>query len=140
MCLNQQNGFAPHIKSIQPGALIEKKSTHVDPVEDRILAKALRFIRDNTSSQIQVIDVANSVGLERRTLERRFRKGLDSSINNEILRSKIEAAKNLLLHSDLTTSEVAYMTGISTGQRLSHLFRKHLDQSITEFRRQNREE
>ena len=137
-CLHQiMLGKNPEPCAILPGNLIEKKSTHVEPVEDRVIAKALRFIRDNTSSQIQVIDVADAVGLERRSLERRFRKHLDRSINNEILRAKIEAAKKLLIHSDKTLTEVAKLTGISTGQRLSQLFRKHLNQSITEFRKKH---
>ena len=127
----------PKINKIPPGVLIERRSTDVEPVNDRIIARALRYIRDNTSSQIQVVDVSDSVNIARRSLERRFRKHLNRSINEEILRSKLESAKKLLLNSDKTISEIAKLTGISSGQRLSQLFRKHLDQSITEFRRRN---
>ena len=125
------------VTEVAPAKLVEKDSTNVTPVEDRIIANALRFIRDNTSSPIQVADVATAVDISRRSLERRFRQQMDRSINEEILRSKMETASKLLLNSDKTISEIAKLTGISSGQRLSQVFRKHMGLSITDYRKNN---
>ena len=129
-----KNEKIPHSLRVPAGTLIEKRSTDVEPVEDRVVAKALRFIKDNISSPIQVIDVASSLDIARRTLERRFRKYLNRSINDEILRSKIDCAKKLFLNTDKTIVEVAELTGFTSSQRLSQVFRKHLNLTVKEFR------
>ena len=129
------SGRSLGLYEVLPGDLVERDSTYSEPIEDRIIAKALRFIRDSVPSQIQVQDVADAVKIGRRSLERRFRKFLDRSINDEIIRSKMYAAQKLIVHSNKTLTEIANLTGISSGQRLSQLFRKHLHQSITDIRK-----
>lgn len=120
---------------VRAGSVIEKKSTDVTYLKDPTVSKALRFIKDNTSSQIQVPDVAESVNISRRSLERRFKKSLNTTVNKEIINSKIECAKKLIMDFDKTISEVAKLTGISSGQRLSQLFKHELGISISEFRK-----
>ncbi|MCM8533509.1 MAG: substrate-binding domain-containing protein [Lentisphaeraceae bacterium] len=123
---------------IPTGELIEKRSTDVEPVEDRTIARALRFIWDNSSFPIQVIDVSSAVDLSRRSLERRFKKHLNRTINEEIMRSRIERAKKLFTNTDKTIREVAEESGFSSSHRLSQVFRKYLGMTVKEFRESKR--
>ena len=123
---------------ISPGELIERRSTDVEPVQDRIIARALRFIWDFSSGPIQVGDVARALDINRRSLERRFRQVLNSTVNEEILRSRISRAKKILTHSNKTVKEVAERSGFTSSQRLAQVFREQLGMSAKEFREHSR--
>jgi LacI family transcriptional regulator len=94
----------------------------------------LRFIRDYSAGPIQVSDVANALDMTRRSLERKFKQSWPRSINEEILRSRLERAQKILSNSDMTVKTVAEKAGFSSSQRMAQVFRTHLGMSAKEFR------
>lgn len=121
-----------------PGEIRERRSTDVEPVSDRIIARAMRYIWDNSVNPILVEDVARYMEVSRRSLERKFRKILDRTINEEILRTRLERAKRLLRNSDKTAKAIAEESGFASDQRLAQVFRQKLGMSAIEYRKQNK--
>ncbi|MEY3896326.1 MAG: Xylose operon regulatory protein [Verrucomicrobiota bacterium] len=65
---------------VPPAELIPRQSTDVLAANDQLVARALRFISENSHRRIQVNHVAAAVATTRRTLERRFRESVGRSI------------------------------------------------------------
>jgi len=71
--------MANHEIIVQPTHIVTRQSTDILAVDDREVAKAMRFIRQHSKGIIQVSDVVDSVGLSRRVLQQRFQRILGRS-------------------------------------------------------------
>jgi len=100
-----------------------RRSTDFVAAEDPHLAKALRLIRDRARSGVTVNDVAQTSGLSRRTLEKRFRKMLGRSVLNEIRRVRTDQIAQLLVETDLPVAQIADLLGFADTQHIARYFR-----------------
>ena len=121
---------------IYPLGVAQRESTDIIAIDDKDIAKAIRFIRENAIQGIGVEDVLKIVPLSRTLLERRFQKFFGRSPYEEILRLRIERVKELLANTDLPIAEVAYRVGFSGVEYLSAMFKKKLGVSPRAFRRE----
>ena len=119
---------------VEPLYVVSRHSTNVVALEDAEMAAAMRFIRDHSGQPIRVQDVAESVGLSRRTLEIRFRAAMGRSLNDEIQRFHLETAKRLLTETDWPMDKIALASGYNGASYLSVLFQRFLRISPTEYR------
>lgn len=123
---------------LPPLRIVPRESTDVLNVADPDVATAIRFIREYAARPLQVDDVVERVALSRRSLERRFRQLTGRSIAEEIRRSHVERAKELLLTTELSMSQVASASGFVNATRLSVVFHGEIGESPSEFRRRSR--
>ncbi len=105
-----------------------RRSTDFVAADDPHLAKALRLIRDRARSRVTVDAVAQSSGLSRRTLEKRFRKVLGRSVLDEIQRVRTDQIAQLLVETDLPVSQIADQLGFADTQHIARYFQadKHI--------------
>jgi LacI family transcriptional regulator len=128
----------PGIQQIPPLTIIERGSTDVIPVDDPIVVRALRLIREQLTQGIAVKDVIEKVGRSRTDLEQRFRRHLKVSIHDEILRQRLDRAGELLRQTDLRIEEVAGRSGFNTSAHLCRLFQRHLQTTPGDYRQMKR--
>lgn len=130
---------APHAPIlVTPAGVVARKSTDILAVKDVAVAKAISFLWQHLSEPINVNDAAEATGLSRSTLERRFCKQIGRSVNEELLRKRLERCRELLLTTDLPMVEIAPRIGLLSKNYLHRAFRKHFDCSPKEFRNQHR--
>ena len=110
---------------IPPLRVIPRHSTEILAVADAEVAEALRFIRSRACDPIQVSDILSAIPISRRRLEQKFRSLLGRSIGDEIRRVRFESARQLLIETNLLTSEIASKCGFSSSVDLAHGFRKY---------------
>ncbi|RMH00903.1 MAG: helix-turn-helix domain-containing protein [Planctomycetota bacterium] len=136
------NGEAPPAEPIlvPPIGVTTRLSTEVLALEDRVVAEALRFIRENSCNGIKVDDVVAETGVSRSVLQRRFRDQLGRTIHDEILRIRIDAAKSMLADTDLPIAEIAERCGFRHQEYLGAVFRRKLRTTPARFRRSVREQ
>ena len=125
---------------LPPGGVVVRQSSDVQAVRDAVVAEAeaVRYIRENSHQPIQVSDVLRAVPLARRSLERRFRKWLQRSILDEISRAHVERARKLLISTNRSMASIALDAGFRDSRHLSILFRKLMNTTPSEYRRQFR--
>ena len=133
-----KKNFANKNILVKPLFVKTRQSTDVMAIEDLIVSKAISFIRQNVSKQIQVINVADELSISRRNLEIRFKKELGRSVYNEIKRVKIEKIRQALVETHLTISEVVTQYGFTDIHNMSRYFRKHMGISMLEYRKRYR--
>jgi len=123
---------------IQPAGVITRRSTDVLAIEDRHITTATRFIRERACEGIDVSDVLKIVPLSRSTLERRFFHVLGRSPKDEILRTRLTRAKQLLAETDFSLAQVADKVGFDHPEYLSVIFKKKTGLTPGEYRVQSR--
>jgi LacI family transcriptional regulator len=124
-CLDRMmRGGRPPRKPIhlEPSGLVARQSSDVIAVEDREVAAALRFIRENAGSPITVEDVVRAVMISRSFLERKFQQHLGRTPKAEILRVRMAQAEQLLAESDLPLAEIALRCGFNHENNFSATF------------------
>ena len=124
--------------SMEPLGVRKRVSTDVLTVGDHHIANAIAFIRKNAHKNIRVEDVLDIVPLSRRVLEARFRKALNRTPHQEILRVRTNAVKELLLETDMSLSEISEALGIEHPEYLSVFFKKEAGLTPREYRDQVR--
>lgn len=119
---------------VKPLGIEQRQSTDVLAIDDPELAVAVRFIRENATSGINVNDVLRVVPLSRRVFENRFRKLIGRSPHEEIARLRIEKAKQLLTETDLKLTKVAELSGFQHDEYLTVAFKKLVGIPPSQFR------
>lgn len=104
-------------------------------VDDALVSRAVAWIRENTAGRVAVPIVAHAVASGRHRLERAFRRVLGRTIQEEIRRARVEAAKRLLETSRLSLGAVGKMTGFKTPSLPTGAFRRELGVTPGIYRR-----
>jgi AraC-like DNA-binding protein len=88
------------------------------PVEDELVASAIDLIWTQSHRPLSVEQIADELGVSRRTIERRVRAAIGRSVLEEIQACRLSRAKRLLRETDLPIKTVAYLSGFGGLERL----------------------
>jgi LacI family transcriptional regulator len=119
---------------VPPSGVIERQSTNVLAIADEDVADAMRFIAAHAGRRIDVADVLREVPLSRRQLERKFRTTVGRSILDEILRCRIDRAKQLLSDTELALPQVADASGFASASYFSVVFKRETGTTPANYR------
>ena len=117
-----------------PTHAIARSSTDILLVEDKEMARAVQFIREQSGRPLQVDDVAAAVGMSRRTLQHRFSQALGRSVHSQILRERVNRITRLLAETDLTIAQIAEELSFSSPKQLDRVFTKFQGMPPTAYR------
>lgn len=98
------------------------------------VAMAMDHIQANTNRDLSIDDVAAHIGKSRAWLTTKFRQELGQSVGQYITRTKINDAKRLLRHSDLTLSQISSYLGFSSQAYFQTVFKKETGSTPKEYR------
>jgi LacI family transcriptional regulator len=118
-----------------PIAVAARRSSEVLAIEDTLVATAVRWIRQNAHQHLNVPMVADAVGGGRKRLERRFRRALDRTVQEEIRRARVDTAKALLQTTRTSLAEIAKQSGFSNAALLSVAFKREVGMPPGVYRR-----
>jgi LacI family transcriptional regulator len=119
---------------IEPSGVVGRASTDMLAIDDEYLAAALRFVRDHACETIGVDDVVRAVPLSRSVLERRFRKKVGRSINDEVVRVRLNRAVELLSATQLELKVIAQKAGFGSPSYMGAVFREKLGRTPGSYR------
>ena len=123
---------------IQPLGVTTRQSTDVVAIEDREVAEALHYIRENACRGISVNEVVEHCELSRSTLERQVRKHLGRTPQEEIRHVQIKRVQELLLTTDLTAEQMAGLCGFEHSEYMHVVFKRLTGTTTGQFRNQAR--
>lgn len=116
---------------IAPAGVVTRRSTDVLAVE---IAAAVHFIRENATSNITVDDVADALDISRSTLQRRFRRLVGRTVEKEIIRTRMERARQLLRETKLNLHSIAMRIGFATNDYFIQAFRRETGMTPKQYR------
>jgi len=109
---------------VRPRGLVTRRSTDVTAIADPEISAAVQLIRDSACSGITVSDVLSEIALSRRIFEKRFVALVGRTPHQQIVRTRIERAKDLLAATDLPLKTIAARVGVAHPEYLNTLFRR----------------
>ncbi len=112
-----------------------RESTDITAVNHSELAKALAFIRHNACLGITSNHVAKELGVSLSSLKRLFANECRFTINECIIRAKIDRAKQLLRESDSSIEQITSKVGYSHAHYFAAAFRREIGMSPSEYRK-----
>jgi LacI family transcriptional regulator len=125
---------------VSPTGVMPRRSTDVLAVDDELVASAVRWIRANADRRLTVPMVARAIGGGRQRLERRFRAVLDRTVQEEIRRAHVEAARHLLATTRAKLPEIAKKSGFTNAGLLNAAFLREIGTPPGVYRRRLRRE
>lgn len=117
--------------------LLEFNRLCADDAPDMIV-RARRFMRENLERPLGLEELARAAGLNRCYFARAFKKAAGESPMHALANMRMEAARDLILHTTLPLKSVASQTGFADEAHMSHTFKRLLGRSPGSLRRRNR--
>ncbi len=126
-----ENQFSPEIRRrFSPHSLSATGDAHND---ERIMDAQL-LIRNRLQDPVNLSALAHLVDMSPRTLSRRFNAAVGMSPGEYLSRLRIEEARSLLHHSNLSVAEVGWQTGFRDPSRFSREFSKRVGVTPKRYR------
>jgi LacI family transcriptional regulator len=119
---------------VPPEGVAVRTSTDVLAVPDLRVAKALRFIWEHYREDLSIQDIADFVGVPRRTLEYSFRAHLNRTVHAELTRKRVTELRRLLLGTKEPLADLAPRVGLYTLTNATRRFRDAYGMSPGKYR------
>lgn len=112
----------------------ERETTGVFSGGEKLIRQALVFMQEHVASSVGVDDVARSLHVSPRKLERLFRDKIATSPAAEFRAIRLRKAKSLLRNTDWTLDTIADACGFSHGPHFANIFKNENGETPTAWR------
>jgi len=118
-------------------AAIHQRPGQLDRLENlpSPLQKAIELMMANIETPLKVEEIAALAGLQLRRMERMFKSNVETSPARFYRGLRLENARDLLLHTNLSTLEIGVLTGFSSSSHFAMAYQKHYGMRPTDARR-----
>ena len=99
-----------------------------------LINSTVDYIREHHLEKLSVEELAERAGLSRRQLHRKFREVFGLSVQEFLVQTRMQAASDTLLRSDLPIAQIAADFGFCDQSAFTQLFRKHMGLTPRRFR------
>jgi LacI family transcriptional regulator len=122
---------------IQPTHVETRGSTDVFAIDNQDIVNAMRYIRQNSNTPLQVDAIADHVYMSKRALQLKFHKIAGKSIHEEIIQAHFELAKAMLIETNLPVDEIATRSGFHYPSNMRRAFKKFTGMLPHKYRQQH---
>lgn len=136
--LIQGNKPLTRLVRLPPEGLIARRSSDYSSIKDDQIASALNYIHLRCGHPITVVDVADHVGVSRRTLDKRCIASLGYPMAEQIRRTRISKARQLLASTNIQVTSIGFMCGYESPSGFVRSFRELTGMTPGEHRRQSK--
>lgn len=98
----------------------------VGPDEDSLVARVLKYVSDHISDALTIEEIADAVGVSRRTFSRAFAKHAHVTPSVFVEQVRIDFARKLLEETDVPLKTVAFRCGFRNATQMRMIFSRQL--------------
>jgi len=121
--------FAEHLSMLSNQLSLQQANS--EPV---VVTRVKEFVKARYEEDITLPDAARAAHTSTFYLCKVFKKATGMCFTEFVSRTRVEKAKELLLHPNLRVSEVAYQVGFQSLTHFNRIFRKLVGESPSEYR------
>ena len=131
-----QNHFATMVHVINQGK--SKASDHeVAKVKHPQVERCKNYVYNHLHGRVSLGDAAEALGISPKYLSTLFKRTEGIAFCDFVIREKIEVAKQLLLYSQLSYSEIAATLGFATQSHMGKCFREWTGMTPIQYQKQH---
>jgi LacI family transcriptional regulator len=120
---------------VKPGALVQRLSTTMLATADPLVVQFVRIAQRQLAAGVSVEQILDMLNVSRRALEKRTQAALGRTPAEQVRRLRVERAKQLLVESNDSMSDIAFACGYRNQNRFAQAFRLATGESPTGWRR-----
>ena len=102
--------------------------------DDHEIKKTVQWMKDNLNESISIKDLANQINTTEKTFTRRFKKALNISPLHYLINLRIEKAKELLISTHKSFSDITCEVGYFDENSFRKIFKKETSFNPREYR------
>lgn len=110
-----------------------------EKIDERI-RRSVEYIRSHIQDSLYLEDIANLAGFSLSHFKAKFHKEIGITPAEYILSQKMEAAKQELMTTSKSITDIAFSLGFSSSNYFSSVFRKYYETTPREYRKRHCEE
>jgi AraC-like DNA-binding protein len=108
----------------------------VPPNTSKEVYSMIQYIKNHTNDQIGIDHVAHHIGKSRAYITKKFRQEVGKTISDYIMKCKLNEARSLLRHSNMSIAEISNYLYFSSQSYFHNVFKKEYQMTPSDFRRQ----
>lgn len=124
-----------HTPSQFPGQMQRNAEIQLAKRRSPKLAKAIELMKQNVENPLTSNQVARQVGLSRRQLERLFSKHRHKTLHRYYLELRLNHARFLIFHSDLSLMQISIAAGFCSQSHFSRRYKDYFQSTPTHDRK-----
>mgnify|MGYP003633735700 CR=1 FL=1 len=121
---------------IPPRGIEVRESSDEFVIEDPVILRAVRLIRERAFLGITVAQICDHLSVSRSTLERRMKASLNRGTKEELLRVRFREVNRLLRNTTLTIETISEQTGFSHAHYLQTCYRERYSTTPGNYRKE----
>ncbi len=125
--------IADIVRAISPGT--EQIQKMPLKVKDELRSNIIESFFDNYYSNLTMDDLASSLNLSKSQLNRVIKKLYNTTFKQKLLDTRIEVAKDLLKHSDMSIEKISGEVGYVSLRNFQDIFKKKVGLSASMYRK-----
>lgn len=137
-CEAAANWLAMHVLTRHAGDCGDEGVRSAGWIEDRRLARVLDFMAANYAKRLTIAQLADEACVSKFHFARLFRERLNQTPHRYLAELRLDAARRMLLTTDLAVSEVGTTCGIASASHFSQAFTQRFGVSPSVARRAER--
>ncbi len=106
----------------------------VGPDQDSIVSRVVKFVTKHISDVLTIEDIADAVGISRRTFSRTFARHAHVTPSVFVEQLRIDVARKLLEETDVPLKTVAFRCGFRNATHMRMIFTRQLDITPKRYR------
>ena len=134
-CMSRLNDLLFYLMNSIPHHTIPEKEQNVIRQNTHRLNSIIEFIEENYAMKISLRDIANREHLSIHYISHFIKNIMGISFQDYLNNVRFQHAYQLMLHSDLTITDICMETGISNSRYLNNMFYRHFGYGIREYKK-----
>lgn len=118
-----------------PGKIFTRDSTDIYASEDNDVQKSLAYIHDHLEQEGLVNTISDTLKMNRRALEYKFKKHLGVSVLDAVSQIRVDLSKKLLAESSESILSIQQKAGFTTPLQMRRIFHKLEGMAPGEYRK-----
>lgn len=120
----------------KPKEVIVRQSSDIMAIDHPQVVKALKYIKQNFQYEISVDDITRVTTLSKPGLYKAFQQHLNSTPGKELIRIRLDYAKDLLKRSELSIKEIAIESGFGDYHKFYFTFTREEKMTPKSYRKE----
>ncbi len=120
----------------RPGDTRQSNPLSWDPtIRNPHLRHAIDLMEENIETPLTIPEIAREIGVSARQLQQLSRQHFGETLSNRYLDIRLNAARHMLMYSDMAITEIVAATGFASASTFSRAFRKRFKTTARAYRR-----